>query len=125
MLDPSIFKTQMMSGIVYGLSSAMGQEITFDDCMVEQSNFHDYDAVRINQCSDIEVEVLENAPHMGGAGEPGTPPSIPALANAVYALIGKRVRQMPLSHEVEFVLGGGQAYRAQKCCARIIYPGAP
>ena len=101
-LDPSIFKAQMMSGIVFGLSSAMGQEITFADGMVEQSNFHDYDAMRINQCPDIEVEVLENAPHMGGAGEPGTPPSIPALANAVFALTGKRIRQMPLSHEVEF-----------------------
>jgi len=102
-LDPEIFKAQMMSGIVFGLSSAIGQEITFSDGMVEQSNFHDYDAMRIHQCPDIEVEILENAPHMGGAGEPGTPPSIPALANAVYALTGKRIRQMPLSHEVDFV----------------------
>ena len=61
-LDPSIFKAQMMSGIVFGLLSAIGQEITFADGMIEQSNFHDYDAMRINQCPDIEVEVLENAP---------------------------------------------------------------
>ncbi|MEX3011616.1 molybdopterin cofactor-binding domain-containing protein [Hoeflea sp. TYP-13] len=102
-LDPEIFKAQMMSGIVFGLSSAVGQEITFSDGMVEQSNFHDYDAIRMNQCPDIEVEVLENAAHMGGAGEPGTPPSIPALANAVFALTGKRIRKLPLSNEVDFV----------------------
>ncbi|MCP4998483.1 MAG: xanthine dehydrogenase family protein molybdopterin-binding subunit [Hyphomicrobiales bacterium] len=102
-LDPGIFKAQMMSGIVFGLSSAVGQEITFADGMVEQSNFHDYDAIRMNQCPDIEVEILENAAHMGGAGEPGTPPSIPALANAVFALTASRVRKLPLSNEVDFV----------------------
>ena len=101
-LDPSIFEAQMVSGIVYGLSSALGQEITFSDGMVDQSNFHDYDAMRINQCPDIEVAILTNSDHMGGAGEPSTPPSIPALANAVFALTGKRIRQMPLSKEVSF-----------------------
>lgn len=101
-LDPVIFKAQMMSGIVYGLSSAMNQEITFVDGMVAQSNFHDYDAMRINQCPEIEVDILENSTWMGGAGEPGTPPSIPALANAVFALTGKRIRQLPMAREVTF-----------------------
>ena len=58
--------------------------------------------MRINQCPTIEVALLENAEHMGGAGEPGTPPSIPALANAIFALTGKRIRTMPLSKEVRF-----------------------
>ncbi len=102
-LDPGIFAKQMQSGIIYGLSSALGQEITFEDGMVEQSNFDNYDAMRINQCPKIHVELLENAEHLGGAGEPGTPPSIPALANAIFALTGKRIRTMPLSNEVDFV----------------------
>lgn len=101
-LDPDIVKAQMMSGIVFGLSSAMGQEITFADGMVEQSNFHDYDAMRMNQCPDIEVAVRETYHRMGGAGEPGTPPSIPALANAIFAATGKRIRTLPLNGEVDF-----------------------
>ncbi|MCC0037625.1 MAG: xanthine dehydrogenase family protein molybdopterin-binding subunit [Brucellaceae bacterium] len=101
-LDPSIVEAQLFSGAVYGLSAAMGQEITFADGMVQQSNFHDYDAMRINQCPNFEIAILSNAPKMGGAGEVGTPPAIPALANAVYALTGKRIRQLPLSREVRF-----------------------
>ncbi len=102
-LDPQIVKTQIQSGIIYGLSSCIGQEITFDDGMVEQTNFDSYDALRINQCPNIEVTLLENAEHMGGAGEPGTPAAIPALANAIFAATGKRLRQMPFSKEVDFV----------------------
>ncbi len=101
-LDPSIIKAQVMSGVVFGLSSAMGQEITFADGAVEQGNFDDYDAMRMSQCPNIHVEILENAEHMGGVGEIGTPPSIPALANAIFAATGKRIRTMPLSKEVEF-----------------------
>ena len=101
-LDPAIVKTQIQSGIVYGLSSALGQEITFDDGMVEQTNFDSFDAMRMNQCPNMEIEILETADHRGGAGEPGTPPSIPALANAIHALTGKRIRSMPLSNEVDF-----------------------
>ncbi len=102
-LDPLNFKAQMMSGIVFGLSAAVGQQITFADGVVEQSNFHDYDALRMNQCPVIEVELLENAPRLGGAGEPGTPPSMPALGNAIFALTGKRLRRLPFSEEVRFV----------------------
>ncbi|MDI6838240.1 MAG: xanthine dehydrogenase family protein molybdopterin-binding subunit, partial [Rhizobiaceae bacterium] len=88
--------------IVFGLSAAVGQQITFADGVVEQSNFHDYDALRMNQCPVIEVELLENAPRLGGAGEPGTPPSMPALGNAIFALTGKRLRRLPFSEEVMF-----------------------
>ena len=101
-LDPAIFEAQLMSGIVFGLSAATGQAITFSDGAVEQSNFHDYDALRINQCPSIEIALTETAEHMGGAGEPGTPPAAPALANAVHALTGKRVRDLPLSGEISF-----------------------
>ena len=72
------------------------------DGMVEQSNFHDHDALRIFQCPVFEVAILENFHKMGGVGEVGTPPSVPALANAVFALTGKRVRTLPLNREVSF-----------------------
>lgn len=102
-LDERNFRAQMMSGIVYGLSAAIGQKITFSDGVVEQANFSDHDGMRMYQCPEIEVELLSNSKHMGGAGEPATPPVMPALANAVFALTGKRVRRMPLGEEVTFV----------------------
>jgi isoquinoline 1-oxidoreductase beta subunit len=101
-IDPGIIEAQLVSGAIYGLSAAMGQEITFADGMVEQSNFHDFDAMRIFQCPTFEVAILENARKMGGVGEVATPPAIPALANAVFALTGKRIRSLPLSKEVSF-----------------------
>jgi isoquinoline 1-oxidoreductase beta subunit len=101
-LDPANLEAQMMSGIVYGLSAAMGQEITFADGAVEQGNFDSYDAMRMNQCPEIEVRILEASGKMGGAGEPGTPPSLPALANAIFSATGKRIRQLPLSKEIGF-----------------------
>jgi isoquinoline 1-oxidoreductase subunit beta len=101
-LDPGIIETQMTSGAIYGLSAAMSQEITFRDGAVEQSNFHDFDAMRIFQAPEFEVSILENFHRMGGAGEVGTPPAAPALANALFALTGKRFRSLPLSREVGF-----------------------
>jgi isoquinoline 1-oxidoreductase beta subunit len=80
----------------------MGQEITLAGGQVEQSNFHDFDALRIHQCPDFEVAILENHHKMGGVGEIGTPPAAPALANAIFALTGKRIRSLPLSKEVSF-----------------------
>ncbi len=102
-LDPEIFEAQMVSGIVYGLSQAIGQEITFEDGMVVEENFPDFPLMTLAQCPKIEVALLENSPRMGGAGEPGTPPAAPALANAIHAATGKRIRRLPLSHEIAFV----------------------
>ncbi|MEM1039942.1 MAG: molybdopterin cofactor-binding domain-containing protein [Pseudomonadota bacterium] len=102
-IDPRIVRAQLQSGIVFGLSSAMMEEITFDDGMVEQTNYHTFDAMRMNQCPDMEIVVLEEDSHRGGAGEPGTPPAVAALANAVHKLTGKRIRTLPLSNEVDFV----------------------
>lgn len=101
-LDPGIIEAQLISAAIYGLSAAMGQEITFADGMVEQSNFHDFDAMRIFQCPVFEVAILENFHKMGGVGEIGTPPAAPALANAIFALTGKRIRTLPLSKTVAF-----------------------
>ena len=102
-LDERNFKAQMMSGIIFGLSAAVGQKITFADGVVEQMNFSDHDGLRMYQAPEIDIELLGNSPHMGGAGEPATPPVMPALANAVFALTGKRVRRMPLGDEVTFI----------------------
>lgn len=101
-LDPKIVRAQLQSGAIFGLSSCMGQKINFEDGMVVETNFDTYDAMRMAQCPDFDIEILETAAHMGGIGEPGTPPAIPALANAVFALTGKRIRSMPLSDEVAF-----------------------
>ena len=80
----------------------MNQEITFADGMVEQGNYFDFEPMRINQAPQFHVEILENAPDMSGVGEIGTPPAAPALANAIFALNGKRIRNLPLSKEVKF-----------------------
>ncbi|WP_296898471.1 molybdopterin cofactor-binding domain-containing protein, partial [Thiohalocapsa sp.] len=94
-LDPGIIEAQMQSGIVYGLSAAMMEEIRFKDGRVEQSNFHDYDALRLAQSPEIRVRILQSGNAPTGVGEPGTPPSKPALANAIYAATGKRLREYP------------------------------
>lgn len=101
-LDPKIFEAQLMSGILFGLSAAMYQEITFGEDGAEQLNFGDYPALRINEAPEIEIALLEASGFMGGAGEPGTPPSMPALANAVARLTGNRIRDLPLSRAVTF-----------------------
>ena len=101
-LDPDIIKAQISSAAIFGLSAAMNQEITFADGMVEQKNFNDFDAMRMWQCPKFDIAILETAEDMGGVGEIGTPPAAPALANAIFALTGKRIRQLPLSSEVKF-----------------------
>ncbi|MEM8811681.1 MAG: molybdopterin cofactor-binding domain-containing protein [Pseudomonadota bacterium] len=101
-IDPGLFRDQMMSGIVFGLCQAISQEVTFADGMVEQSNFHDFDILDLGRCPPIEIEILQNSPRIGGAGEPGTPPAAPALANAIFAATGTRLRRMPFNKTVDF-----------------------
>lgn len=102
-LDPAIVEAQMVSGLIYGLSAAIGEEITFADGEVQQGNFPDYDALRMHTAPRVEVRILQNNAHMGGVGEPGTPPAAAALANAVFALTGQRLRELPLGKAVRFV----------------------
>ena len=101
-LDPRIFTDQISSAAIYGFSSAMGQELTFVEGEVQQGNFWDYSFMNGAQCPEFEVAFLETAKHMGGAGEVGTPPAIPALANAIYAATGERLREMPFTRKVTF-----------------------
>jgi len=101
-LDPGIIEAQMQSGILYGLSAAVMGEISFRDGRVEQSNFHDYGALRLAQCPEIRVRILESGDAPTGVGEPGTPPSKPALANAIYAATGQRLRDYPFNRYIRF-----------------------
>jgi len=94
-VNPDGVRAQMESGIVYGLSAALFGAITLKDGKVEQSNFHNYPALRLAQMPHIEVVLAGSDRKMGGAGEPGTPPIAPAVGNALFALTGKRLRSLP------------------------------
>lgn len=103
-LDRSIIEAQMVGGMIYGLSAACFEEITFANGMVEQGNFPEFDALRMNNTPVTEVAILETNAHMGGAGEPGTPPSMPALGNALFDLTGIRARELPLSKSFDLLI---------------------
>ena len=96
-VNPNIVQAQMESGIVFGLSAACCGQITFKDGAVEQSNFHDYPVLRMAESPKIEVYIAASNEKPSGVGEPGVPPVIPALCNAIAALTGKPVRTLPLS----------------------------
>ncbi|OYU26075.1 MAG: acylaldehyde oxidase [Burkholderiales bacterium PBB2] len=95
-VNPDTVEAQMQGSIVYGLSAALYGEITLKNGRVEQSNFPDYEAVRFAQMPQIEVHIVPSSAPPGGVGEPGTPPIAPAVANALFALTGLRVRDLPL-----------------------------
>jgi len=98
--NPSGVVAQMESAINYGLTAALYGEITFENGRVQQSNFHDYPILRINEAPHIEVAIMNSGQPMGGAGEPGTPPIAPAVANAIFAATGKRVRKLPITRNL-------------------------
>jgi isoquinoline 1-oxidoreductase beta subunit len=95
-VNPNLIRQQVESGIVYGLSAALHGEITIENGQVQQSNFHDYAPIRMDECPEIETDIIASTDHPGGVGEVGTPAIAPALANAVFALTGQRLRALPL-----------------------------
>lgn len=95
-INPDIVKMQMEGGVVFGLTAALYGSISLQNGAVQQSNFHDYPLIRMNESPDIEVYVHNSDEEPGGAGEPGVPPIAPAIANAVFAATGKRLRDLPL-----------------------------
>lgn len=103
-VDPQNLRAQMEGGMIYGLSAAVHGQITFADGRVEQQNFPDTDGLRMAGAPRIAVQILQTNPHVGGVGEPGTPPAAPALANALFALTGARARELPLERSFRFVL---------------------
>jgi isoquinoline 1-oxidoreductase beta subunit len=86
----------MEGGIVFGLSAALYGEIGIDQGRVQQSNYHDYRVLRLAECPAMEIDIIASTEHPEGVGEPGTPPIAPAVANAVFALTGRRLRALPL-----------------------------
>lgn len=102
-IDPVNFENQAKGAIIYGLHHAMNCEITYADHMPQQTNFHDYEGMRMYQCPEIVLKGLENGDQVRGIGEPPTPPAAPALANAIFATTGQRIRELPLSKHVDFV----------------------
>ncbi|MFI4887962.1 MAG: molybdopterin cofactor-binding domain-containing protein, partial [Burkholderiales bacterium] len=96
-VNPDNVRAQMEGGIGFGLSAALFGAITIKDGGVEQSNFHDYRVLRINEMPPIEVHIVPSADKPTGVGEPGVPPIAPAVANALAAATGKRLRKLPLS----------------------------
>jgi isoquinoline 1-oxidoreductase beta subunit len=96
-VNPNIVAMQMESGIGYGLSAALTGAITLKDGVVEQSNFHNYPVLRINEMPRVEVHIVPSREKPTGVGEPATPVIAPALANALYAATGKALHSLPLS----------------------------
>lgn len=96
-INPDGVKAQIEGGVIFGLSAALTQQaITVEDGWVQQSNFHDFEVLRMHECPNVHVEIIESDAPPTGTGEPGVPPAAPAVANAVFALTGERLRRLPL-----------------------------
>ena len=99
-VNPDIVKAQIEGGVVFGIGGALWGEVTLKNGRVEQSNFHNVRVLRINETPAIEVHLVRNSEAPGGIGEPGTAVTAPALANAVFAATGKRIRTLPLERQL-------------------------
>jgi CO/xanthine dehydrogenase Mo-binding subunit len=95
-VNPDTVVAQVQSGIIFGITGVLHGEITIKDGRVEQSNFHDYEMLRIDQAPEIAVEIIKSSDAPGGIGEPGTSALTPAVLNAVHAATGVRLRKTPI-----------------------------
>ena len=102
-VNPNTIEAQVQGGIIFGITAALYSEITIKDGRVEQNNFTDYRMLRIDQTPSIEVHIVKSTEAPGGIGEPGTAALAPALANAIYAATGKRLRQLPVGSQLQNV----------------------
>jgi CO/xanthine dehydrogenase Mo-binding subunit len=91
-----LVKAPVVGGVLFGISGALWGEITLKNGRVEQSNFNNYRVLRMNEAPTIEVHLVRNGEAPGGMGEPGTAVTAPALANAIFAATGKRLRKLPI-----------------------------
>ena len=96
-VNPEGVHAQLAGGVTFGLSAALENEITIADGRVQQSNFNDFRALRINEAPRVETHLLSSAQPPGGVGETGTACVAAALCNAIFAATGKRVRRLPVS----------------------------
>jgi isoquinoline 1-oxidoreductase subunit beta len=95
-VNPDTIHAQLEGAAVFGLTAALYGEITFEKGRVKQRNFHDYRMLRMNEMPVVESYIVPSTDNMGGVGEPGVPPIAPALANAMFAVTGKRIRRLPI-----------------------------
>jgi isoquinoline 1-oxidoreductase beta subunit len=95
-VNPDGIAAQMEGGIVFGLTAALKGRISLNDGRVEQSNFHDYELLRMKHAPKIEVHIVPSEELPTGSGEPGLPPLAPAVCNAIFAATGKRIRRLPI-----------------------------
>jgi isoquinoline 1-oxidoreductase beta subunit len=96
-VNPNAAAAQIEGGTIMGLSSAIGEAITLEGGAVQQSNFSDYPLLKLADAPPVQdIHFIESGAFMGGMGEPGVPPAAPALANALFALTGKRIRTLPI-----------------------------
>ena len=93
-------QAQIQSGIIFGATAALHGEITLKNGRVEQTNFDTYQMLRMNEAPAIEVHIVKSAEPPGGMGETGTSAIVPAIANAIFAATGKRLRKMPVDASV-------------------------
>jgi len=99
-VNPDTIQAQIQSAIIFGITAALHGQITLKDGRVEQSNFHDYQMLRINEAPAIEVHIVQSSEPPGGMGECGTSAIVPAVGNAIFAATGKRLRKMPIDATV-------------------------
>ncbi|MEO0390307.1 MAG: molybdopterin cofactor-binding domain-containing protein, partial [Pseudomonadota bacterium] len=102
-IDPVMFENMVQGGIVWALGHAMNSEVTYAGGAVEQQNYYDSEGMRMSQTPQIFVRGLENADQIRGMGEPMVPPAAAALSNAIFAVTGKRIREMPMMKHIDFV----------------------
>jgi isoquinoline 1-oxidoreductase/isoquinoline 1-oxidoreductase beta subunit len=100
-VNPSTIEAQVQGGIIFGITGALYGEITIKDGRVVQSNFNDYRVLRINETPPIEVHLVKSAEAPGGIGEPGTAATAAAVANAIFAATGKRLRKLPVGGQLK------------------------
>src|SRR5262252_4237760 len=99
-VNPDTVQAQIQSGIMFGTTAALYGEITLKNGRVEQTNFDAYQMLRMNEAPAIEVHLVKSAEPPGGMGETGTSGVVPAIANAIFAATGKRLRKMPVEANV-------------------------
>ena len=95
-VNPDIVRAQMEGSVMYGLTAALHGELDLENGAIKQSNFHDYPILRMNEAPAVDVVIIDSTEEPTGVGEPGLPPIAPAVANAVFAATGQRLRSLPL-----------------------------
>jgi CO/xanthine dehydrogenase Mo-binding subunit len=95
-VNPDGVRAQLEGSVLFGVSNVVKERVTIKNGAIEQSNFHDYQVLRMNEAPAVEVHVVPSTEYPTGVGEPGTTTIAPALSNAIFAATGARVRSVPL-----------------------------